>query len=204
MTDAGHMDSAELAAVMTVLDHAGDLKVLPRTGWLLAGISRPESVAAHSFSVALLTLALAELINLDPAAEALDEPIRVERALRLALLHDLGESRITDLPKRTTELIGDEVKRQAEASAMRMILGELPQGPAALDLWIEYIQASSPEARLVKDADKLEMVHQALRYERTQGVELDEFLHGHRWYYGVSQRLFAALRSRRTSRTLAA
>ena len=62
--------------------------------------------------------------------------------------------------------------------------------------------AATPEARVVKDADKLEMVHQALRYEATGVQTLDEFWSGHDWHYATSAQLFDALRSRRKLRTL--
>lgn len=193
---------AALHGLLTVLDRAGDLKLLPRTGWLLAGIGNPESVAEHSYAVALLALMLAETVNQEPAAEALTTSLDTGKVLRLALLHDLGESLVTDLPKRSTDLLGAAAKHEAEAAALNAIVADLPGRNHDLALWAEYDAASTPEARLVKDADKLEMVHQALRYEATGVRTLDEFWHGHRWHYRVSERLFTALQSRRNLRTL--
>lgn len=193
---------AALTGLLTVLDRAGDLKLLPRTGWLLAGIRNPESVAEHSYAVALLALMLAETVNQEPAAEALTAPLDPGKVLRIALLHDLGESLVTDLPKRSAHLLGATAKHEAEAAALAAIVADLPGRSHDLALWAEYDLASTPEARLVKDADKLEMVHQALRYEATGVRTLDEFWLGHRWHYRVSERLFAALQSRRDLRTL--
>jgi hypothetical protein len=42
-------------------------------------------------------------------------------------------------------------------------------------LWHEYEQQSSPEAHLVKDFDKLEMIIQAHEYEQDQGLALQQF-----------------------------
>lgn len=42
-------------------------------------------------------------------------------------------------------------------------------------LWNEYEDNSSPEAKIVKDFDKVEMILQALEYETAQGKNLDEF-----------------------------
>lgn len=43
-------------------------------------------------------------------------------------------------------------------------------------LWHEYESCSSPEAQLVKDFDKLEMIIQAYEYEQAQsGMKLQEF-----------------------------
>lgn len=186
-----------ITSLASLLDHANDLKQLPRTGWLLAGVNPVESVADHSFGVALLTLLLAQVINGDPAAEGLSWPLSTERALQLALIHDLAESQLTDLPKRTTALIGADFKRGAEEQAMRGLLHSMPGGDDYLALWMEYDSASTPEARLVKDADKLEMVHQALRYEARGQANLDEFWQDHRWHYAASGSLFALLHARR-------
>eukprot|EP00882_Tetradesmus_deserticola_P015811 GHRQ01016850.1.p4 GENE.GHRQ01016850.1~~GHRQ01016850.1.p4 ORF type:complete len:107 (-),score=36.04 GHRQ01016850.1:372-692(-) len=42
-------------------------------------------------------------------------------------------------------------------------------------LWQEYEQQSTPEAHLVKDFDKLEMIMQAHEYEQSQGLGLQQF-----------------------------
>jgi putative hydrolase of HD superfamily len=42
------------AAIVSFAYEAGQLKNLPRSGWLRAGIKNPESVADHSFRVAVL------------------------------------------------------------------------------------------------------------------------------------------------------
>ena len=177
-----------------LLDQVNHLKQLPRTGWLLANVSQPESVADHTAAAAILALFLAETVNQDLAANGLSVPLDVSKVVRLALLHDLAESELTDLPKRSSELLGAEAKHQAEATAMGQILADLPQADGYLALWSEYDAGETPEARLVKDADKLEMVHQAGAYARRGHRNLDEFSQGHRWHFPASARLFAALR----------
>ena len=186
-----------IASLASLLDHANDLKQLPRTGWLLAGVNPVESVADHSFGVALLTLLLAQIVNGDWQAEALLQPLEIDRAVQLALIHDLAESLLTDLPKRSTELVGVQGKHDAEEKAMRDLFQGVAGSDSYLTLWMEYDSASTPEARLVKDADKLEMVHQALRYEARGQANLDEFWQDHRWHYAASGSLFALLHARR-------
>ncbi len=176
-----------------LLDHANDLKQLPRTGWLLAGVAAPESVADHSFAVAVLALFLAELVNEDWAAEGLDGPLDAGEVARLALIHDLAESILTDLPLRSADLLGVAVKHEAEERAMVRLLADLPGGSGYAERWRAYGAASTPEARLVKDADKLEMAHQARRYARRGHADLDEFWRNRRWYYDVSRRFFTVL-----------
>ena len=43
------------------------------------------------------------------------------------------------------------------------------------ELWEEYESCATPEAKLVKDFDKLEMILQAAEYEKESDVNLEEF-----------------------------
>jgi putative hydrolase of HD superfamily len=175
-----------------------DLKQLPRTGWLLAGVSSPESVADHCYATTMMALVLAEVVNADWLSQGLLQPLAVDRALRIALVHDLAESILTDLPKRSAELLGRNIKHEAEAQAITQILYTLPSGGSYIQLWHEYDAATTPEARLVRDADKLEMVHQALRYEQRGHHNLGEFWQDHAWYYPASQAVYEQLLQRRS------
>jgi putative hydrolase of HD superfamily len=109
------------------LAHVQALKQFPRTGWLFAGVAQPESVADHSFVLSWVALLLAEQINLAYHAQGLDQPLDVAKIAQIALVHDLAESILTDLPKRSTDLLGKAVKHQAEALAMQQICQHLPQ-----------------------------------------------------------------------------
>lgn len=191
-------DEQSLSGLLNVLAHAVILKRLPRTGWLLNGVTPCESVADHTTGVALLTLALADAINVEWRQAGLTQPLDTGRAVRLAVLHDLAESIVTDLPKRSAQLLGAEVKRQAETDAFAAIIADLPNSDDYTTAWAEYTQRSSPEARLVHDADVLEMVHQALRYEQAGRRTLDEFWQGHRFHYRLCEHLFEVLRKLRS------
>lgn len=191
------LDGRQVQPLATLLDRANDLKRLPRMGWLLAGVAPVESVAEHSYGVAFLSLLLVDTINAAWEIEGLAEPLNMERTLRLALIHDLAESVLTDLPKRSSELIGAAVKHDAEERAMTELLAGVPWSDDYLSLWQEYDVASTPEARVVKDADKLEMVHQALCYETRGQSNLDEFWQGHSWYFSASALLYETLCTRR-------
>jgi len=129
---------------------AGKLKRLPRTGWVECGVPDPESVADHSFRVALIALVLADAKGLDSL-----------RVVRMALLHDLAEAETGDLTP-TQKGLDPEGSKRAEEEAMRRILEKLP--PEYIGAWREFSEGSTEEACLVRDADKLEMVMQAAEY----------------------------------------
>src|SRR6266540_586829 len=58
-TDAA--SDQELDETVKLAHELGQLKMLPRTGWLRAGIEHPESVAEHSLRAAMLAWMLAAL-----------------------------------------------------------------------------------------------------------------------------------------------
>jgi len=76
-----------LAGTATFLFEMGQLKNLPRSGWLLLGITQPESVAEHSFRVAMVGLVLASIEGGD-----------IGHVTALCLMHDAHETRIGDVP----------------------------------------------------------------------------------------------------------
>jgi putative hydrolase of HD superfamily len=130
-------DLPACVGLLGLLAQASTLKRLPRTGWLLAGVLPCETVADHTAGVALLTLGLAAAINQDWRAVGLEQPLDSGVAVTIAVLHDLAESQVTDLPRRSARLIGAAVKRQAEAAALVEILQPLPGGAAYVALWQE-------------------------------------------------------------------
>jgi putative hydrolases of HD superfamily len=178
--------------MLAMLQSANALKRLPRSGWLFAGVAQPESVADHCWATTLLAMMLAASVNCDPTAHGLSAPLDIGRVAQIGVVHDLAESVVTDLPRRATELLGKRVKHDAEARALAQLTADLP----ALDfliLWQEYSERSTPEGRLVYDADKLEMMQQALAYERAGNQNLGEFWQEYEWHYQVSEEMYAAL-----------
>lgn len=182
----------DLDGLLTALE----LKEERRTGWQLRGVADPESVAAHSWGVALLVLAYAEEAGVDP-----------DRALRMAVVHDLPEAETGDVAVRAEagkqRVDPDEKERRERAAIERVAGGEVRE------LWTAYEDRDSPEARFVKDMDLIDMCLQALFYEREDRYEeggdefeeyeaLDEFFATAepRLTTDVGRRLFEEVRER--------
>jgi putative hydrolases of HD superfamily len=177
-----------------LLLEACSLKRVPRSGWLLRGVPHVESVADHSFGVAWLAIVLLDALG--PGNSPLDR----EKVLLMALLHDLAELRLTDLPATATRLIPEAVKSEAEASAVASLLAPLAGGEGLRALWQEFEEGTSAEGRLVRDADKLEMMIQCLRYEQAGSRGLDEFWQGmdrRAWHFPLCAELYGRLRAQR-------
>lgn len=128
---------------------------LPRTGWILAGVAAPESVAGHCLGTAHVALAL--LPSVSPALDA-------ARTLAMALLHDAPEAGSGDLPRGAARHLPAGAKHAMEDALARELLG--PLGPLAADAWEEYRARETREARFVALCDGLQMGVRALGYAR--------------------------------------
>jgi putative hydrolase of HD superfamily len=166
----------------------------------LAGVARPESVADHTTATGLVALALGGWMNTEPERHGLADPLDLGRLAQMVLVHDLAESTITDLPHGAVALIGREVKHRAEEQALSALMNGSPLSPDWVALWREYSAATTPEARLAHDADRLDMAHQALAYELAGQRNLDDFWVGHRWHFEISGAVFAAMAAARPAR----
>jgi len=146
---------------------ANRLKTTPRTGWAVRGVANCESVADHSFGVALTALTLSEMVPQD-----LDRG----KIVIMAILHDLAESVTGDLSLGGSRLLPKGAKAEAEVRAMDEALDGLDFAAGWLDTWREFEDLASDEARIVRDADRVDLLTQALVYERNTGtVNLEEF-----------------------------
>jgi putative hydrolase of HD superfamily len=147
------------------------LKGLDRTGWPLRGLPNgTESVASHSFGVCVTAMMLADEVR----ARGLE--IDCERVLRMALLHDWAETRVGDLPKTATSYFGAAARRSAETLAFADIVSGVGVAEGEYrDLYFDYEERSSIEARLVKAADVIDLLVEAYALERAGARGLDEF-----------------------------
>jgi len=171
---------------------------VPRSGYVLRGVPEPESVSEHSWHVLFLVWALGRRV-------AEEQPLDVHRALEIALVHDLAEMRVGDLPRTAARYFPEGAKKAAETAAMEEILAPLP--PESRELYAEYAAGESVEARLVKACDKLQLMLKVSVYERWGACGLREFWDNPENFpdggFGPVRELFEELRRRREA-TLAA
>jgi 5'-deoxynucleotidase YfbR-like HD superfamily hydrolase len=140
-----------LAGTVAFLYEMGYLKHLPRAGWLRLGIPQPESVAEHSFRVSIIGMTLAMLEGADPG-----------RVSALCVLHDAHETRIGDVPATGRAYITTakpEAITAHQTAGMPDDMGKMFQA-----LTDEFEAAETIEARVARDADKLETLLQAVEY----------------------------------------
>jgi putative hydrolase of HD superfamily len=145
----------EVGHLLKFLLFAGRLKSQQREGWVKKlKMANVESVADHSYRTALMAMVFGDMKGLD-----------TEKAMKLAILHDLPEAIVGDA------IPGERPKTEKEAlesAAMNRLLARLPAKLKAeySVIWRDFIACDSPEAELVRQLDKLEMAIQATEYGR--------------------------------------
>jgi putative hydrolase of HD superfamily len=153
-------------AMFSLANEMEILQRLTRTGYTMSGVSEPQSVGSHTFGVALWCLLLLERME---DTDSLD----TQKILRMAVIHEVGEARISDIPMPARKYLGDEAVSQAEGRAVQDMLKEFPEDWFAT--WQEFEDCETREARIVKAADKLELMHKILCYEHSHNGNFEKF-----------------------------
>nr|XP_023506786.1 HD domain-containing protein 2 isoform X2 [Equus caballus] len=91
----------------------GQLKRVPRTGWVYRNVERPESVSDHMYRMAVMALVTK------------DEHLNKDRCVRLALVHDMAECIVGDIAP--ADNIPKEEKHRREEEAMKQVTRLLPE-----------------------------------------------------------------------------
>ena len=146
---------SDLLNLVNFFEMSGRLKRIPRSGWVNVGIESPESVADHTFRTAILCMIFSDLEGLDAL-----------KMLQMTLIHDLPEAITGDLtPSERTNMA-----KRREEDAMKELLCLLPERQRVkyTNVWREYEECKTAEAKAVRQLEKLEMALQAKEYERAE------------------------------------
>lgn len=158
---------------------AGRLKGMPRRGWVINGISEPESIAEHTFRATLMAWILG----------ARKKNLNIERVIKMALIHDLCEiyagdatpyDRILDKsPRKRKEIMKTwprfstqekikfiKNKYKKEKKGLEKLISGLPGNlkNEIKNLWLDYEGGLTPEGRFFRQTDRIENLLQALEY----------------------------------------
>lgn len=153
-----------IEAIVHAMESIHPLERVPRSGFLLRGVTEPESVAAHSHSLAVLTLMVC-----DEYPNEFDSA----KAVEMALIHDLQEVRTMDIPLP----VGAADFRAAKEDTEQEIFDTMFSGVSPLfrERYAEYRRCETPESRLIRGLDKAQMMIKIVCYEREGRGHLEEF-----------------------------
>ncbi|KKP30895.1 MAG: hypothetical protein A2312_03275 [Candidatus Staskawiczbacteria bacterium RIFOXYB2_FULL_32_9] len=165
--------------LLKFLTESGKLKTIPRSGWVLRGVKNPESIAEHTFRVALMAWTLGRQKH----------NFNIEKLIKIALVHDLCEVYAGDITPYDTILPKDtkkrkemlktwprfteaqkkklsESKHKKEKQGLNKLIKNLPAGlkKEMEMLWLDYEKGLSREGRFFKQIDRAENLLQSLEY----------------------------------------
>lgn len=143
------MNNKSLLGILNFLHESEGLKRELRHSWLSDG--RRESVAEHTWRMALMAIALHKDV---------DENIDIGHVLKMIIVHDLGEVYAGDY-----QVYGKAVpenKHELEEESLNKLLSTLPSysKQEILDLWNEFENRETIEAKFGVALDKLEVLIQ--------------------------------------------
>jgi len=174
--------------IFQFLLRVGELKGKKRRGWLIHKIKEAETTGGHIFHLAILVWVLGK-----------NKKMNLERAIKMALIHDLCEIYAPDLTSYDAAAIKENrrvtiekflklkpvrgrptakqrrkmkiIKQRLEAKAMKKILSKLPPNlkKEINNLWLDYENGLTSEGRFVKQADKIINLFQGLVYWKKYG-----------------------------------
>lgn len=161
----------------------GKLKRKKRRGWVVHQVKNPETTAEHIFHLAILVWVLGKMKKLN-----------LERAIKIALVHDLCEVYAPDLtpydpllpkdkkkmmdvlkhwPKFTPALKRKKEKEKSkmESQALNKLISKLPKDlkMEIRNFWLDYENGLTKEGRFVKQADKIVNLLQGMEYWKKYG-----------------------------------
>jgi putative hydrolase of HD superfamily len=171
-----------MKGVLDFILQISKLKKIQRTGWLKRGVKDPETIAQHTFRVALMNWLLGKTLG--------QSRLKIDKVIKSSLVHDLSEVYIGDITpyeglifsddpkeiqkamKRWIRLPRKEKQKRAEKKfrqekeVLSKLISALP-AKVRYDImrsWLDYEELSSLEGKFVRQTDKIETLLQALEY----------------------------------------
>jgi putative hydrolases of HD superfamily len=181
--------------IIDLIRDIGKVKKVKRSGWIRVGIKDPESVADHSYRVAVMAMMFGKTLNVD-----------VDKLIKMVLVHDLGEGSIGDVVVERGAKVdakSREEKDKKEIEMVKQIFASMGDGDVFANLQEESLRMESREARILKQLERLEMAIQALEYEKESGKDLTEFFDNATMHIedGYLKKLLETVKSSRPKRS---
>ncbi|MFC2142875.1 HD family hydrolase [Candidatus Aenigmatarchaeota archaeon] len=152
----------EMENLVKLLQEAGLLKKLKRSGFWIHGVDNPESIADHAHRATLIGYLIAKIEGADR-----------EKVMKMLIFHDLHETRINDIHKITQNYID---RTNAENKVIKEQAKWMPEdiGNEYKELMEEFNEKKTLEAQIANDADKLDLIFQVKDIMNTGNMEVKD------------------------------
>jgi putative hydrolase of HD superfamily len=170
------MRDEELEGILSFLRATEELKNTLRSSRTSNG--RHESTAEHTWRLCLIVLVF----------EKQYPELNILKLLKICVIHDLGEAISGDIA--AVDQVESVDKGANERKDLQVLIQPLPERLRIeiLELWDDYENASSEEAKLAKAFDKIETILQ-----HTQGKNPEDFNYKFNLTYGKKYTDYDAL-----------
>ncbi|PFG07606.1 HD domain-containing protein [Bacillus sp. es.034] len=138
-----------LVNILELIKLGEKLKTEMRHSWLSNG--RQESVAEHTWRVSLMAMLIEPYLT---------EKVDLEKLLKMIIIHDLVEAEAGDIPAFDT--MHDQAAKEQKAFNERKVIEKIRDmlgnalGDVLYDLWHEFEEKETYEAKVANALDKLE------------------------------------------------
>ena len=165
--------------ILNFLIEVGKLKGIPRKGWVLRGIKNPETIASHTFRIAIMSWLLGR-----------EKKININKVIKISLIHDLCEVYAGDTTPYDNKLFSKDKKKWKEITKKwprfskeekekisqkkykkenkaleKLILNLSPDLKKEIrSLWNDYEKGLTREGKFVRQLDRVENLLQAMEY----------------------------------------
>ncbi len=154
------------------------------------GFERYENSAEHSWHVCLSALMLKDFAN---------EPVNIERVIKMLLIHDLGEIDTGD-----TIIYASETneRKGEEAAGLKRILSTLPDGmeDELMELWYEFEAGETADSKFAKAVDRvpplLHNIHGDGHSWKAHGITKDKVFSVNQRIENGSEALWSVMRGK--------
>ncbi len=144
------------------LYEVGCLRFISRA-WRQFLLPNAANLAEHTLRVTWIAITIAKYEKAD-----------IDKIIKMALVHDLGESRTGDI-----HYLARVYTKRDEETAITDIMAETIFSKEFVDLWEEYEKRESMEAKIVKDADNLDVDFE-IQEQISMGMDLSKWRENHR------------------------
>jgi putative hydrolase of HD superfamily len=169
---------SQLANIHDFLHEIEGLKKLLRHSWLSDG--RQESVAEHTWRMAIMAMVLYRELDFD---------VEIGKVLKMILVHDLAEVYAGDFHA-FKEVPLD--KHEKELLALQTLTKKLPDSASVelVELWQEFEQRETMEAKFAVALDKLEVL---IQHNEADIKTWDEKEYDFNYYYAYDKVEFSEI-----------
>ncbi len=139
----------------------------PRRGWVMRDIEHPETTYTHSLEMKQMALFYGRQIK----------GLNVFRAAEMCMAHDITDTVAPDVTPH--EGVTKAEKKKIERHGLwqllqRVKLRDFGKMLHIAQLWLDYENSKTPEAKFVRELNSLQLAQKTLEYELTQGKNMPD------------------------------